>query len=155
MRMLWKKLTCNMAGGYEIICKDKDVLRKTEVTIDSPQAKNGIILTRWTWVILTGSNISDDTLVSLPCMATTRDWVDNDDEETDLNFLEIQKKTVLNSENSETSFENRSPKSQDSVGQGSRKKGVGANGAEWNLRKGPIKTSHDLDFEKSQLCGGA
>ncbi|GJR60113.1 putative ribonuclease H-like domain-containing protein [Tanacetum coccineum] len=34
------------------------------------------------------------------------DWVDSDDEETALNFLEIQKKTVLNSENSETSFEN-------------------------------------------------
>ncbi|GJR51910.1 ribonuclease H-like domain-containing protein [Tanacetum coccineum] len=34
------------------------------------------------------------------------DWVDSDDEETALNFSEIQKKTVLNSENSETSFEN-------------------------------------------------
>ncbi|GJT19593.1 putative ribonuclease H-like domain-containing protein [Tanacetum coccineum] len=34
------------------------------------------------------------------------DWVDSDDEETDLNFSEIQKKTVVNSENSETSFEN-------------------------------------------------
>ncbi|GJT98328.1 ribonuclease H-like domain-containing protein [Tanacetum coccineum] len=56
------------------------------------------------------------------------DWVDSDDEETVLNFSEIQKKTVLNSENSETSFENRSPKSQDSVGQGSRKKGVGHKG---------------------------
>ncbi|GJV40040.1 RNA-directed DNA polymerase, eukaryota, reverse transcriptase zinc-binding domain protein [Tanacetum coccineum] len=56
------------------------------------------------------------------------DWVDSDDEETVLNFLEIQKKTVLNSENSETSFENRSPKSQDSVGQGSRKKGLGHKG---------------------------
>ncbi|GJR69201.1 putative ribonuclease H-like domain-containing protein [Tanacetum coccineum] len=33
-------------------------------------------------------------------------WVDSDDEETALNFSEIQKKTVLNSENSETSFEN-------------------------------------------------
>ncbi|GKA45320.1 putative ribonuclease H-like domain-containing protein [Tanacetum coccineum] len=52
------------------------------------------------------------------------DWVDSDDEETDLNFLEIQKKTVVNSENSETSFENRSPNSQTSVGQGSRKKGL-------------------------------
>ncbi|GJX31331.1 hypothetical protein Tco_0241186 [Tanacetum coccineum] len=56
------------------------------------------------------------------------DWVDSDDEETVLNFSEIQKKTVLNSENSETSFENRSPKSQDSVGQGSRKKGLGHKG---------------------------
>ncbi|GJU49086.1 hypothetical protein Tco_1218641 [Tanacetum coccineum] len=35
------------------------------------------------------------------------DWVDSDDEETALNFSEIQKKTILNSENSETSFENR------------------------------------------------
>ncbi|GJW48964.1 hypothetical protein Tco_0080610 [Tanacetum coccineum] len=56
------------------------------------------------------------------------DWVDSDDEETDLNFSEIQKKTVLNSENSETSFENRSPNSQNSVGQGSRKKGLGHKG---------------------------
>ncbi|GJV01296.1 hypothetical protein Tco_1334865 [Tanacetum coccineum] len=56
------------------------------------------------------------------------DWVDSDDEETVLNFSEIQQKTALNSENSETSFENRSPRSQDSVGQGSRKKGVGHKG---------------------------
>ncbi|GJS29747.1 ribonuclease H-like domain-containing protein [Tanacetum coccineum] len=56
------------------------------------------------------------------------DWVDSDDEETALNFSEIQKKTVLNSENSETSFENRSPNSQNSVGQGSRKKGLGHKG---------------------------
>ncbi|GJR09964.1 ribonuclease H-like domain-containing protein [Tanacetum coccineum] len=56
------------------------------------------------------------------------DWVDSDDEEAALNFSEIQEKTVLNSENSETSFENRSPKSQDSVGQGSRKKGLGHKG---------------------------
>ncbi|GKA93277.1 putative ribonuclease H-like domain-containing protein [Tanacetum coccineum] len=34
------------------------------------------------------------------------DWVDSDDEETVLNFSEIQQKTILNSENSETSFEN-------------------------------------------------
>ncbi|GJY19896.1 ribonuclease H-like domain-containing protein [Tanacetum coccineum] len=53
------------------------------------------------------------------------DWVDSDDEETDLNFSEIQKKTVVNSKNSETSFENKSPNSQTSVGQGSRKKGLG------------------------------
>ncbi|GJU79392.1 putative ribonuclease H-like domain-containing protein [Tanacetum coccineum] len=56
------------------------------------------------------------------------DWVDSDDEETDLNFSEIQKKTVVNSKNSETSFENRSPNSQTSVGQGSRKKGLGHKG---------------------------
>ncbi|GJW17497.1 putative ribonuclease H-like domain-containing protein [Tanacetum coccineum] len=52
----------------------------------------------------------------------------SDDEETALNFSEIQKKTVLNSENSETSYENRSPNSQNSVGQGSRKKGLGHKG---------------------------
>ncbi|GJW92572.1 ribonuclease H-like domain-containing protein [Tanacetum coccineum] len=34
------------------------------------------------------------------------DWVDSDDEETVLNSSETQKKTVFNSENSETSFEN-------------------------------------------------
>ncbi|GJU82886.1 putative ribonuclease H-like domain-containing protein [Tanacetum coccineum] len=56
------------------------------------------------------------------------DWVDSDDEETVLNSSEIQKKTVLNSENNETSFENRSPSSQNSVGQGSRTKGLGHKG---------------------------
>ncbi|GJT53170.1 ribonuclease H-like domain-containing protein [Tanacetum coccineum] len=35
------------------------------------------------------------------------DWVDSDDEETVLNSSETQKKTVFNSENSETSFETR------------------------------------------------
>ncbi|GJY09826.1 ribonuclease H-like domain-containing protein [Tanacetum coccineum] len=54
------------------------------------------------------------------------DWVDSDDEETDVS--EIQKKTVFNSENSETSFENRSPNSQNSVGQESRTKGLGNKG---------------------------
>ncbi|GJZ53667.1 hypothetical protein Tco_0608552 [Tanacetum coccineum] len=53
------------------------------------------------------------------------DWVDSDDEETVLNSSEIQKEIVLNSENSETSFENKSPSSQNSVGQGSRKTGLG------------------------------
>ncbi|GJR59493.1 putative ribonuclease H-like domain-containing protein [Tanacetum coccineum] len=57
------------------------------------------------------------------------DWVDSDDEETVLNSSDIQKKTVLNSENSETSFENKSPSSQNSVGQGSRKTGLGHKGA--------------------------
>ncbi|GJX03335.1 ribonuclease H-like domain-containing protein [Tanacetum coccineum] len=65
------------------------------------------------------------------------DWVDSDDEETVLNFSEIQQKTVLNSENSETSFENKysetsfenkSPNSQNSVGQESRTKGLGNKG---------------------------
>ncbi|GJT91198.1 ribonuclease H-like domain-containing protein [Tanacetum coccineum] len=49
-------------------------------------------------------------------------WVDSDDEETDVS--ESQKETVFNSENSETSFENRSPNSQNSVGQESRTKGT-------------------------------
>ncbi|GJW05469.1 hypothetical protein Tco_1564325 [Tanacetum coccineum] len=40
------------------------------------------------------------------------DWVDSDDEETVLNPSETQKKTILNLENSDTSFENRSPSSQ-------------------------------------------
>ncbi|GJU27794.1 putative ribonuclease H-like domain-containing protein [Tanacetum coccineum] len=56
------------------------------------------------------------------------DWVDSDDEETVLNSSETQKKTVFNSENSETSFENRSPSSQNSVGQESRKTGFGHKG---------------------------
>ncbi|GJR44828.1 putative ribonuclease H-like domain-containing protein [Tanacetum coccineum] len=53
------------------------------------------------------------------------DWVDSDDEETVLNSSEIQKEIVLNLENSETSFENKSPSNQNSVGQGSRKTGLG------------------------------
>ncbi|GKD63923.1 hypothetical protein Tco_1306031 [Tanacetum coccineum] len=63
------------------------------------------------------------------------DWVDSDDEETVLNSSETQKKTVLNSENSETSFKNRSPSSQNSVGQGSRKKGLGNNGGKLCFRR--------------------
>ncbi|GJW03333.1 hypothetical protein Tco_1562189 [Tanacetum coccineum] len=59
---------------------------------------------------------------------------DSDDEETALNFSEIQKKTVLNSENSETSFENKSPDSQNSVGQESRKKGLGHKGGKRDTR---------------------
>ncbi|GJU07747.1 hypothetical protein Tco_1124177 [Tanacetum coccineum] len=53
-------------------------------------------------------------------------WVDSDDEETDIS--ESQKETVFNTENSEESFENRSPKSQNSVGQESRTKGLGNKG---------------------------
>ncbi|GJQ98814.1 hypothetical protein Tco_0521799 [Tanacetum coccineum] len=48
--------------------------------------------------------------------------VDSDDEETDVS--ESQKETAFNSENSETSFENRSPNSQNSVGQETRTKGL-------------------------------
>ncbi|GJT01188.1 retrovirus-related pol polyprotein from transposon TNT 1-94 [Tanacetum coccineum] len=54
------------------------------------------------------------------------DWVDSDDEETDVS--ESQKETAFNSENSETSFENRSPNSQNSVGQETRTKGLGNKG---------------------------
>ncbi|GJR93170.1 hypothetical protein Tco_0265344 [Tanacetum coccineum] len=54
------------------------------------------------------------------------DWVDSDDEETDVS--ESQKETVFNTENSEESFENRSPKSQNSVGQKSKTKGLGNKG---------------------------
>ncbi|GJV71010.1 putative ribonuclease H-like domain-containing protein [Tanacetum coccineum] len=54
------------------------------------------------------------------------DWVDSDDEETDVS--ESQKETAFNSENSETSFEKRSPNSQNSVGQESRTKGLGNKG---------------------------
>ncbi|GJW29667.1 ribonuclease H-like domain-containing protein, partial [Tanacetum coccineum] len=53
------------------------------------------------------------------------DWVDSDDEETPLGFSEIKKKTVLKSKNNEESFKNRSPRSQDSFGQGSRRRGLG------------------------------
>ncbi|GJY78259.1 putative ribonuclease H-like domain-containing protein, partial [Tanacetum coccineum] len=56
------------------------------------------------------------------------DWIDSDDEETVLNSSDIQKKTVLISKNSETSFKNKSPSSQNSVGQGSRKMGFGHKG---------------------------
>ncbi|GJT36265.1 putative ribonuclease H-like domain-containing protein [Tanacetum coccineum] len=59
-----------------------------------------------------------------------QDWVDSDDEEIVLNSSDIQKKTVLISENSETSFENKSPSSQNSVGQGSRKTGLGHKGGQ-------------------------
>ncbi|GJS40280.1 ribonuclease H-like domain-containing protein [Tanacetum coccineum] len=45
------------------------------------------------------------------------DWVDSDDEEVPLGFSEIKKQTVLKSE---TSSENKSPRSKDSFGQRSR-----------------------------------
>ncbi|GJV02917.1 putative ribonuclease H-like domain-containing protein [Tanacetum coccineum] len=50
------------------------------------------------------------------------DWVDSDDEEVPLGFSEIKKQTVLKSE---TSSENKSPKSKDSFGQRSRRRGLG------------------------------
>ncbi|GJU58972.1 hypothetical protein Tco_1236738 [Tanacetum coccineum] len=61
-------------------------------------------------------------------------WVDSDDEETVLNPSETQKKTILNLENSDTSFENKSPSSQNSVGQGSRKKDLQTKPKLINLR---------------------
>ncbi|GJT78692.1 putative ribonuclease H-like domain-containing protein [Tanacetum coccineum] len=50
------------------------------------------------------------------------DWVDSDDEEIPLGFSEIKKQTVLKSE---TSSENKSPRSKDSFGQRSRRRGLG------------------------------
>ncbi|GJV89774.1 ribonuclease H-like domain-containing protein [Tanacetum coccineum] len=50
------------------------------------------------------------------------DWVDSDDEEVPLVFSEIKKQTVLKSE---TSSENKSPRSKDSFGQRSRRRGLG------------------------------
>ncbi|GJU00930.1 putative ribonuclease H-like domain-containing protein [Tanacetum coccineum] len=49
------------------------------------------------------------------------DWVDSDDEEVPLGFSEIKKQTVLKSE---TSSENKSPRSKDSFGQRSRRRGL-------------------------------
>ncbi|GJS50666.1 hypothetical protein Tco_0624028 [Tanacetum coccineum] len=54
------------------------------------------------------------------------DWVDSDDEETDVS--ESQKETAFNSENSETSFENRSTKYPKLCGQETRTKGLGNKG---------------------------
>ncbi|GJX84518.1 hypothetical protein Tco_0335292 [Tanacetum coccineum] len=71
------------------------------------------------------------------------DWVDSDDEETVLNSSEIQKKTIFNSENSETSFENKSPSSQNSVDQGSRKKGF------WN--KGGLPSPKESFYSPSAV----
>ncbi|GJT01158.1 putative ribonuclease H-like domain-containing protein [Tanacetum coccineum] len=67
------------------------------------------------------------------------DWVDSDDEETDVS--ESQKETVFNSENSEKSFENRSPNSQNRVGQESRTKGLGNKGARSRV---PQHTFHEV-----------
>ncbi|GKB27700.1 putative ribonuclease H-like domain-containing protein [Tanacetum coccineum] len=50
------------------------------------------------------------------------DWVDSDDEEVPLGFSEIKKQNVLKSE---TSSENKSPRSKDSFGQRSRRRGLG------------------------------
>ncbi|GJU98874.1 hypothetical protein Tco_1328145 [Tanacetum coccineum] len=71
------------------------------------------------------------------------DWVDSDDEETDVS--ESQKETAFNSENSETSFENRSPNSQNSVGQESRTKGLG--------NKGGFTIVDDDDMAKDVVLG--
>ncbi|GJR84639.1 hypothetical protein Tco_0155424 [Tanacetum coccineum] len=50
------------------------------------------------------------------------DWVDSDDEEVPLGLSEVKKQTVLKSE---TSSENKSPRSKDSFGQRSRRRGLG------------------------------
>ncbi|GJV47598.1 putative ribonuclease H-like domain-containing protein [Tanacetum coccineum] len=50
------------------------------------------------------------------------DWVDSDDEEIPLGFSEIKKQNVLKSE---TSSENKSPRSKDSFGKESRRRGLG------------------------------
>ncbi|GJU73257.1 ribonuclease H-like domain-containing protein [Tanacetum coccineum] len=50
------------------------------------------------------------------------DWVDSDDEEVPLGVSEIKKQTVLKSE---TSSETKSPRSKDSFGQRSRRRGLG------------------------------
>ncbi|GJX28094.1 hypothetical protein Tco_0236173 [Tanacetum coccineum] len=50
------------------------------------------------------------------------DWVDSDDEEVPLEVSENKKQTVLKSE---TSSENKSPRSEDSFGQRSRRRGLG------------------------------
>ncbi|GJY41742.1 putative ribonuclease H-like domain-containing protein [Tanacetum coccineum] len=72
------------------------------------------------------------------------DWVDSDDEETDVS--ESQKETVFNTENSEESFENRSPKSQNSVGQESRTKGLGNKGGN------PEEDLKDMRSYDSGIC---
>ncbi|GJS06200.1 hypothetical protein Tco_0362996 [Tanacetum coccineum] len=83
------------------------------------------------------------------------DWVDSDDEETVLNSLETQKKTVFNSENSETSFENRSPSSQNSVGQESRKTGFGhkRGNPEEDIKGGYVALEMTLKEEESREKG--
>ncbi|GJZ36593.1 hypothetical protein Tco_0582784, partial [Tanacetum coccineum] len=50
------------------------------------------------------------------------DWVDSDDEEVPLGFSENKQQNVLKSE---TSSENKSPRSKDSFGQRSRRRGLG------------------------------
>ncbi|GJV73397.1 putative ribonuclease H-like domain-containing protein [Tanacetum coccineum] len=84
------------------------------------------------------------------------DWVDSDDEETVVS--ESQKETTFNSENSGTSFENKSSNSQNSVGQESRTKGLGNKGGKlcfwkcsekWKkLRNRNQSRTSCLDFEK-------
>ncbi|GJY77927.1 hypothetical protein Tco_0483728 [Tanacetum coccineum] len=87
---------------------------------------------------------SDETPVSLALMATNSEMeydlkmrdlkLEEKQKELDQalrerdDFKKFQKKTVFNSENSETSFENKSPNSQNSVGQESRTKGLGNKG---------------------------
>ncbi|GJR17124.1 ribonuclease H-like domain-containing protein [Tanacetum coccineum] len=57
------------------------------------------------------------------------DWVDSDDEEVPPGVSEIKKQTVLKSE---TSSENKSPRSKDSFGQRSRRRGLGCRDGKGN-----------------------
>ncbi|GJT27958.1 putative ribonuclease H-like domain-containing protein [Tanacetum coccineum] len=71
--------------------------------------------------------------IKITHLVTHRQRLVDSDDETDVS--ESQKETTFNSENSETSFENRSPNSQNNVGQESRTKGLGNKGRIW-VKKG-------------------
>ncbi|GKA52989.1 hypothetical protein Tco_0746304, partial [Tanacetum coccineum] len=76
------------------------------------------------------------------------DWVDSDDEEVPLGFSEIKKQTVLKSE---TSSENKSPRSKDSFGQRSRRRGLGYKQRCMTVRQG--QTLSDFTREsKRGIC---
>ncbi|GJT30715.1 ribonuclease H-like domain-containing protein [Tanacetum coccineum] len=86
------------------------------------------------------------------------DWVDSDDEEVPLGFSEIKKQTVLKSE---TSSENKSPRSKDSFGQRSRRRGLGyrdgklsiyQNTAEAKLSKAYFQQSNCLGHISQDQC---
>ncbi|GJY65582.1 RNA-directed DNA polymerase, eukaryota [Tanacetum coccineum] len=140
-----------------------------------------LMLNQWTddfdW-----SNTADDALVSLALMATTRVTLlfsmvgieSSNSMESDISsgmktltvllrkfqkrkaykvvLSYSQKETAFNSENSEKSFENRSPNSQNSVGQESRTKGLGNKG---DLEYPGINGSYSLkQFEYANSLGG-
>ncbi|GJY96216.1 retrovirus-related pol polyprotein from transposon TNT 1-94 [Tanacetum coccineum] len=77
------------------------------------------------------------------------DWVDSDDEEVPLGFSEIKKQTVLKSE---TSSENKSPRSKDSFGQRSRRRGLGyRNGKVCFVCYSPDHLIKDCDLHERKL----